>query len=40
MKINKVEIENFLSIEKTELDFEKHEGLVHVIGKNKDTKPQ
>jgi len=39
MKINKVEIENFLSIEKTELDFEKHEGLVHVIGKNKDTKP-
>jgi DNA repair exonuclease SbcCD ATPase subunit len=39
MKINKVIIENFLSVEKTELDFDKYEGLVHVIGQNRDTSP-
>jgi len=39
MKINKVVVENFLSIGKTELDFDKYSGLVHVIGKNEDTRP-
>lgn len=37
MKINKVEINNFYSIKKSTLNFDKFKGLVLVKGKNKDT---
>jgi DNA repair exonuclease SbcCD ATPase subunit len=39
MKINSVEIENFLSIKKDKVNFDSFKGLVQVKGKNKDTKP-
>jgi DNA repair exonuclease SbcCD ATPase subunit len=39
MKINRIEIENFLSIEKAEIDFEDFSQLVQVVGVNEDTKP-
>ena len=39
MKINSVEIENFLSIEKAVIDFEDYEGVVRVEGRNLDTNP-
>tara|TARA_R110001583_G_scaffold73623_6_gene204803 strand:+ start:17909 stop:19495 length:1587 start_codon:yes stop_codon:yes gene_type:complete len=37
MKINKVEINNFYSIKKSTVSFDKFKGLVLVKGKNKDT---
>jgi len=37
MKINKVEVNNFYSIKKSTLNFDKFKGLVLVKGKNKDT---
>jgi len=39
MKINSVKIENFLSIKKVDLDFDKFDGLVNIVGKNRDTSP-
>ena len=39
MKINKVVVENFLSIEHAEIDFESMPSLVRVIGRNRDTRP-
>ena len=39
MKINKIRIKNFLSIEDAEVDFESYNNIVRIIGVNKDTKP-
>ena len=39
MKINKVEIEGFLSIKDQTINFDDFKGLVNVVGLNKDTKP-
>lgn len=39
MKINRIKIENFLSIEKAEIDFEDFSELVQVVGVNQDTNP-
>ena len=39
MKINSVEIENFLSVQKSKIDFDSFEGLVRVVGLNEDTEP-
>jgi len=39
MKIDKLVIENFLSIKHAEIDFSKYDGLVRVVGENKDTFP-
>lgn len=39
MKINRIKIENFLSIEEAEIDFEDFSELVQVVGVNKDTTP-
>jgi DNA repair exonuclease SbcCD ATPase subunit len=39
MKINSVKIENFLSVESAEIDFEDFSELVRVVGVNKDTRP-
>jgi len=39
MKINSVEINNFLSIKKAEIDFDSFDGLIRVVGVNRDTKP-
>ena len=40
MKINKIKIENFLSIKEATLDFEDFKNLVHLVGVNNDTKPK
>jgi len=40
MKLNKIEIHNFLSIKHAAVDFEKYGNLVRIIGKNFDTKPK
>ena len=40
MKINRVEIENFLSVQKATIDFDKLSNLVLVKGRNKDVKPE
>ena len=37
MHINKVEINNFYSVKKASLKFDKYKGLVLIEGKNKDT---
>ena len=39
MKINRIKIENFLSIESAEIDFEDFSELVQVVGVNEDTNP-
>ena len=39
MKINRIKIENFLSIEEAEIDFENFSELVQVVGVNQDTNP-
>jgi DNA repair exonuclease SbcCD ATPase subunit len=39
MKINKIVVENFLSIKHAEIDFDALPNLVRVVGKNRDTKP-
>ena len=39
MKLNKIIIENFLSIEHAEIDFEEGTPIVRILGVNKDTKP-
>lgn len=39
MKLNKIYIENFLSIEKAEIDFDEFGAITHVIGQNQDTSP-
>ncbi len=39
MKINHITIENFLSVEKAEIDFEDFSELVRVVGVNADTNP-
>lgn len=40
MKLNTIKIENFLSIEEAEIDFEDFSELVRVVGVNNDTKPK
>lgn len=40
MKLNRIKIENFLSIENAEIDFENFSDLVRVVGINEDTKPK
>jgi DNA repair exonuclease SbcCD ATPase subunit len=40
MKINKVTMENFLSVANATVDFDKMSNLVHVKGINKDVKPE
>ena len=40
MKLNKVKIENFLSVKEAEVNFEDYSELVRVVGVNKDTKPK
>jgi len=40
MKLNKIEIHNFLSIKYAEVDFDSYGNLVRIIGKNFDTKPK
>ena len=40
MKLNKIEIHNFLSIKYAVVDFESYGNLVRIIGKNFDTKPR
>ena len=40
MKLNKIKIENFLSIKEAEIDFEDFSELVRVVGINNDTKPK
>ena len=37
MKINKIEINNFYSIKKVKLSFDKYRGIVLIEGQNKDT---
>ena len=39
MKINRVEIKNFLSIEEEKVDFDSYGNIVRIVGKNRDTKP-
>ena len=39
MKLNKLEIHNFLSIKKATVNFDSYGNLVRIIGKNYDTKP-
>ena len=38
MKINKVKIEGFLSVKDDEVDFDKYNGITHIVGQNLDTK--
>ena len=40
MKLNRIEIHNFLSIKHAKIDFESYGNLVRIIGKNFDTKPR
>tara|TARA_R110000824_G_scaffold61487_4_gene163530 strand:- start:1273 stop:2883 length:1611 start_codon:yes stop_codon:yes gene_type:complete len=40
MKLNKIEIHNFLSIKHAVVDFESYGNLVRIVGKNFDTKPR
>jgi DNA repair exonuclease SbcCD ATPase subunit len=40
MKLNNIEIHNFLSIKYAKIDFESYGNLVRIIGKNFDTKPK
>tara|TARA_R110000824_G_scaffold165237_1_gene341793 strand:+ start:1119 stop:2729 length:1611 start_codon:yes stop_codon:yes gene_type:complete len=40
MKLNKVEIYNFLSIKEAVVDFDSYGNLVRIVGKNMDTKPR
>tara|TARA_R110002020_G_scaffold260883_3_gene475230 strand:+ start:3649 stop:5259 length:1611 start_codon:yes stop_codon:yes gene_type:complete len=40
MKLNKLEIYNFLSIKEAVVDFDSYGNLVRIIGKNFDTKPR
>tara|TARA_Y100000310_G_scaffold120174_1_gene118901 strand:+ start:21699 stop:23312 length:1614 start_codon:yes stop_codon:yes gene_type:complete len=40
MKINSIKIENFLSVQKAEIDFEDFSELVRVVGVNADTNPK
>jgi len=39
MKLNKIYIENFLSIKQAEIDFNEFGNITHVIGENQDTSP-
>ena len=39
MKINSIKIENFLSIEDVELNFDDYQGIINIVGKNYDTNP-
>jgi DNA repair exonuclease SbcCD ATPase subunit len=40
MKLNKIEIHNFLSIKEAAIDFDSYGNLVRIVGKNFDTKPR
>ena len=40
MKLNNVQINNFLSVKKAEVDFESCGNLVRIVGKNYDTRPR
>ena len=39
MKLNSIEIRNFLSIKYAKISFDKYSGVVRIVGKNKDTSP-
>ena len=39
MKINKLKITNFLSVESIEIDFDSYGNLVRIVGENRDTNP-
>lgn len=39
MKLNKIKIENFLSVKEQEINFEDLHDLTHVVGENRDTAP-